>query len=111
MADPLQAVVAANQTFQATGTPRNVTASELGGLMCSDLDPALYAYAKAGKVFFAVHTVATAVAPLQVVPTTTAAFVVNNVATPTSNTVLVVIQAGYFLGSGTAGIGTTLFGQ
>lgn len=100
-----------NPAYQAAGTPKEISLSELGGVMNSPLDPALYAMARAGKIFFATHTVATAVAPLQVVPTTTAAFVVNNVDTSTSGKLVVPIMAGVFLGSGTAGIGTTLFAQ
>jgi len=45
------------------------------------------------------------------VPTTTAAFVVNNVASDNPATALVPILAGAYLASGTAGGGLTLFGQ
>jgi hypothetical protein len=110
MADQVEGLTT-QASYQAVGTPRVLSMDELGGLKVSGLLPAYYDLARQGKIFACTHTVATAEAPLQVVPTTTAALVVNNVDTSTSAKVCVVLQAGIFLGSGTSGIGATLYGQ
>jgi hypothetical protein len=109
MAEDVQGLTA-TPSYQAVGTPREVLLSELGGLFTAQLDPQLYTLARMGRIFHAVHTVATAVVPLQVVPSTTAALVVNNVDTSTPNRLVVPLFAGCWLASGTAGIGVSLFG-
>jgi hypothetical protein len=110
MADYLEGLTGP-ASYQASGTQRAVSLDELGGLKVSGLLPAYYDLARQGKIFACTHTVATAEAPLQVVPTTTAALVVNNVDSSTGGKVLVLLQAGLYLGSGTSGIGATLYGQ
>src|SRR5262245_43803956 len=108
MADPVQFVVG-NPSFQAAGTQRNGLSTEQGGHLVSVLDPSLHVYSRMGRVFSVTTTVATAVAPLQVVPTTTAAFVLNNVAT--DGRLLVIVAAGFINGSGTSDKGGALYGQ
>lgn len=107
MAEQLEAVVR-GVDFQAEGTPRPIGSDELGGALVSALSPNLFNLARSGKIFGGIHTVATAVAPLQVVPTTTAAWVVYNPVE--SGRLLVMLQCGIYLGSGTNGIGAAVFG-
>jgi hypothetical protein len=107
MAEQMESIVR-GVDFQAEGTPRVVGCDELGGLLSSQLSPSLFNLARCGKIFAAKHTVATAVAPLQVVPTTTAAAVLYNPAE--SGKMLVMLKCGVYLGSGTSGIGLAVFG-
>lgn len=93
--------------YSGVGNTRQVGLSEMGGIQADQLLPNCTELARIGKVYGIVHTVATAVPPLQVVPTTTAAFVVNNTDVASGRN-MVMLQCGAFLGSGTAGIGTTV---
>jgi hypothetical protein len=113
MSDPVQTVVM-DPRYRPVGDPRPWGCDELGGLYFSKLCPDYFALSRAGKVFTATHTIATAVAPLQVVPTTTAAFVVNNVHAPAAGVpgkLVVPLFASVFLASGTAALGLSLWGQ
>lgn len=78
----------------------------LGQLSVAEVEPKYYELARAGLIFGITHTVATAIVPLQVFPTTTAGFVVNNVSTDGS--LLVPLKIGISVGSGTAGAGASL---
>ena len=98
-----------SQGFNAIGSQRAIGLDELGGLLNSPMSPALYNLARRGLVYGIKHTVATAVAPLQVVPTTTAAFVLNNTDSGASAKNLIMLQCGIYLGSGTNGIGAAVF--
>lgn len=104
-------VLTGNPAFwnEGPGVSRPVLTDEFGGVYRSKLAPRYMAYARMGWVRFATHTVATAVAPLQVVPTTTAAFVLNNVSV--TGNMAVMLEAGCMFASGTAPAGFSLWGQ
>src|SRR4051812_11674093 len=100
-------------SFQAVNTSRTLEASEMGGLHVDRILPEFTELARTGKLYGAAQTVDSAIAPLQLVPTTTAAFVVYNSAQAVSQllggverkippTVLIPIACGAILGSGTA---------
>lgn len=97
--------------IQGSGSNLALRQTHQGSLVTSHYEPDYYELARNGQIFTVTTTVAVAVAPLQVVPTTTAAFVLNNVDTSTSAKVLVPLTVSCYLGSGTADTGMSLFAQ
>lgn len=94
----------------AVNTPLSLQQTPLGSLKFASMEPRYLEMAREGKIFTVTLTVAQAVAPLQVVPTTTAAFVLNHYDTTTTKC-LFPIRIAAFLASGTSDIGATLFAQ
>lgn len=96
-------------TFSGAGQTRQLGTSEMGGVHTDRLLPEFTEMCRTGRVQGAVNTVATGVVPLQVVPTTTAAFVIQNVDSGSGAKNIIPLMCGAYLASGTAGIGVTLF--
>lgn len=91
---------------QYDNTPLDILQTNLGSTRVGQTEPDYFEMARRGWLFGVHHTVATAIAPVQVISTTTAPFVLNNV--DTSGNVIVPLLVGVMLGSGTAGLGLTL---
>lgn len=94
---------------QGFNTPAQLRMSELKSLFVDQMAPDYYEMCRNAKIFGVTTTVAVAVVPLQVVPTTTAAFVLNNVST--TNTLVVPLAISVLFASGTAAVGSSIYAQ
>lgn len=92
------------QTY--SNTPQPVSLQHLGALRVSDATPRYYEWARKGWLFGFNHTIATAITPVQVFPTTTGNLVLNNA--DTTGCCVVPLLVSVMNGSGTNGIGFSL---
>jgi len=78
----------------------------LNSLAVDSVAPRYFELARAGLIFCAQHTIATAITPVQTYPTTTGNVVLNNV--NTNGGLLVPLKIAATVGSGTAAVGASL---
>ena len=108
MADPLSLQIT-NPQSQGSGTTAYFGGTPFGSLRSAPYEPRYAELARNGRLFTASITVAQAIAPLQVLPTTVAGFYLHNA--DTSNSVyLLPLRVGVALASGTADTGISLVG-